>query len=205
MLMNTYRPQKVPAQQSGFLLIEILVSLVIIAFGLLALASFVTRATTLSADTAQRARAGALLADMTGRIRANKTNAAEYVDLIAAGTTLGSGTQLNTSATPPVAVNCNTATRSLRDLCEWDALLRGGNESGTAAAGLGYRGCIERVGVPTDNTYLVTVAWGSMTPNAAGQGPTSTCGAGVFDATAGEDLYRRVLQSTLRIPTLDGV
>ena len=72
-------------RQRGFSMIEILISLVITAFGLLGLAGFASKATALSLDATQRARAAAFLADMSARIANDKTNAADYVDGVVHG------------------------------------------------------------------------------------------------------------------------
>ncbi len=60
----------------GFTMIEILVTLVVTAVGMLGLAGFVVRATTLSTDSIQRARAAVLVNDMAARISNGKAIAA---------------------------------------------------------------------------------------------------------------------------------
>jgi len=93
------------AKQRGFSMIEILVTLLITAFGLLGLAGFTTRATALSIDATQRARAAAMLNDMAGRIENNKANAAAYVSAAVQGAAVQDCTAV--------------AAGPLRDLCEW--------------------------------------------------------------------------------------
>lgn len=178
-----------PAAQRGFLLIEILVSLVIIAFGLLALAGFVTKATALAVDTTQRTRASALLSDMAGRMLTNKILATSGNYVIATQPATGYGSPNATSAVCPGVGLAGV------DLCGWHNLLLGTNDAqvdGNAAA-LGYRGCITRD--PVAPIFTLTVAWGGTTP---GEVPNDTCGAGQF----GTDTYRRVLRTTVRIPSL---
>lgn len=178
-----------PATQRGFLLIEILVSLVIIAFGLLALAGFVTKATALAADSTQRTRASSLLSDMSGRLLTNKKLATDGSYIIATQPATGYGTP---SATGTV---CPGAGVAGVDLCRWHQLLLGANDAqaGGNAAALGYRGCITRDAVAP--IFTITVAWGGTTP---GEVPNDNCGAGEF----GADTYRRVLRTTVRIPSL---
>src|SRR4051812_3877316 len=116
--------------QSGFSMIEILITLLITAFGLLGLAGFATKATGLSVDATQRARASAFLSDMTGRIENNKANASAYVT----GVVKGAAVQ-----------NCGAvAAGAPRDLCEWGNLMAGANDAqaGGNSAFLGYRGCV---------------------------------------------------------------
>ena len=163
----------------GFTLIEILVTLVITAVGMLGLAGFVVRATTLSADSVQRGRATVFLNDMAGRLTNDKANAANYV-----------GNQLHGAA----VANCNGLTGAALQLCQWNNLLAGTNDGGSGAAFLGYRGCItqENAGQPV---YTITVTWGSMN---AGTPPADQCGAGVF----GDDSRRRVLRMQVRVANL---
>lgn len=178
-----------PSKQQGFLLIEILVSLVIIAFGLLALAGFVTKATALAADSTQRTRASSLLSDMSGRLIANKVLAINGNYVVATQPATGYGTPSATSTVCPGAGVAGV------DLCRWHQLLLGANDAqadGNAAA-LGYRGCITRNAVAP--IFTITVAWGGTT---VGEVPNDNCGKDQF----GIDTYRRVLRTTVRIPSL---
>lgn len=178
-----------PATQRGFLLIEILVSLVIIAFGLLALAGFVTKATALAADSTQRTRASALLSDMSGRIVTNKKQAKDGAYVVATQPATGYGTPSATAAVCPGVGVAGV------DLCRWHQLLLGANDAqaGGNAAALGYRGCIVRD--PVAPVFTITVAWGGTTP---GEIPNDSCGKDQF----GSDAHRRVLRTTVRIPSL---
>ena len=166
------------AAQCGFSMIEILISLLITAFGLLALASFATKATALSVDATQRARAAALLADMASRIENNKVNAAAYVTAAVGGA---------------VQVCAGAVASPARDICEWNNLLAGTNDGGTGAAFLGYRGCVTQLGL--NPVFVVTVAWGSLAP---GIPSADLCAQGVF----GDDSLRRTVRSQVRIATL---
>jgi type IV pilus assembly protein PilV len=167
---------------TGFTMIEVLVTLVITAFGLLGLAGFVVRASTLSTDTIQRARAAVLVNDMASRINNSKAIAADFV---IAPELLGASPR-DCLVLPPAG--------AARQLCEWNNLLAGSNDGGSGAAFLGYRGCVTR---PTaDPLFVVTVTWGSLT---AGVPPTDLCGAGVFGA---DNSLRRVLRLQVRVATL---
>jgi type IV pilus assembly protein PilV len=162
----------------GFSLIEILITLVITAFGLLGLAAFASKATALSVDATQRARASALLNDMAGRVSNNKVNAAAYLT-----GALGAG-----------SADCSALNGAALDLCQWNNLLAGDNDAraGGNAAFLGYRGCITQ---PEVNVYVITVAWGSLTP---GIPPADGCAANAF----GDDSLRRVIRAQVRRATL---
>lgn len=167
--------------QRGFSLIEILVALVITAFGLLGLAGFVTKATAMTSDAAQRARAVTLMNDMAGRIASNKGIAATYPVNVALG---------------EAVANCGALTGAALDRCQWNNLLVGTQDasSGTSSAFLGFRGCITRLNA-TDPVYVVTVAWGSLTP---GVPPVDTCAQGAF----GDDANRRVIRTQVHVPDL---
>jgi type IV pilus assembly protein PilV len=183
LLMKRHPRSRGAAPERGASMIEILITLVITAFGLLGLATFATKATALSVDATQRARAAALLNDMAARIGNNKANAAAYV----------------TGAVQGAAVinNCGAvAVGPARDLCEWNNLLAGANDAqaGGNAGFLGYRGCVTQ----PDNlnpVFVVTVAWGSLTP---GIPSADLCAEGVF----GDDAQRRTIRSQVRVATL---
>lgn len=166
-------------------MIEILISLVITAFGLLGLAAFAAKSTQLGVDATQRARAAALLNDMASRVANNKPNAGLYVD----GTVHGAAVQA-------CAAGASAAQVVARDLCEWGNLLAGANDAaGSAnAAFLGYRGCVTQPNA-LEPVFVVTVAWGSLTP---GIPPADMCAQNAF----GNDAQRRIIRSQVRVATL---
>jgi type IV pilus assembly protein PilV len=172
----------------GTSLIEVLVTLVIVAFGLLGLAGFISKSTTLTTDTSQRARAVSLVDDMTSRITANRANAADYVSAIStySGTIAGGASVDCSSIASP--------TRAKTDVCEWNNLLYGTNDGGSGASALGYRGCISQVPGNNPASYEVIVAWGTAS---SGYPPANTCGQSVFG-----DTYRRTLRMQVRVACL---
>jgi len=173
------RPCLFSPPQRGTSMIEVLVTLVVVAFGLLGLANFVMRANASGVESNQRARALALVTDMSERIKNNRTAAAAY-----AGNTVHGAEQRD----------CNgTAAGPARDLCEWNNLLAGSNDAiqGQTDQALGFRGCVVQQ-FATPPLYIVTVAWGSITP---GPAPSDPCASGSF----GDDSYRRVVRSNVRI------
>lgn len=179
----TRRCRRMAGGQAGATLLEILVTIVITAFGLLGLAGFITRSAAMTVESNQRARAGALLEDMENRIRNNKANAANYVSATAHGAAVR---------------NCaGEAAGDARDLCEWNNLLAGANDALTVDDGLtklGFRGCVTRPAAPVP-VYVITVAWGSSiraTP------PADPCGANSF----GDDGFRRIIRTQVRVPNL---
>ena len=176
--------------QAGASMIEVLVTMVIIAFGLLGMAGLQMRMQTSEMESYQRSQALLLLNDMANRIAANRNNAGLYV----------TPTPLGTDMTCPTT----TATTVQQDLSQWCAALQGAAEvSGTASVGamVGGRGCVQNL----SGDYMVTVVWQGFTPISAP--PASvTCGANAFNGATGStcvnDLCRRAVTTLVRIATL---
>lgn len=184
---------KARRRQRGSSMIEVLVTLVIVSFGLLGLAGLQTRLQTSEMESYQRSQALLLLSDMANRIATNRNNAATY----------------ETTATSPLGagMTCPTAVATIvqRDLREWCNALQGAGETTGAGATkigamIGGRGCVESVGVD----YRITVAWQGITPLSAP--PTAVaCGANSYDTTGSScvnDRCRRTVTTLVRIATL---
>ena len=178
-------------RQHGSSMIEVLVTLVIVSFGLLGLVGLQSRLQTSEMESYQRSQALLLLNDMANRIATNRNNALSYVT----SSPLGAGMTCSSS----------TSTAVQRDLTEWCNALQGAAEttnSGSTKVGamIGGRGCVESAG--TD--YLVTVAWQGLTPLSAP--PTSVaCGINSYNGASGScinDLCRRTVTTLVRIATL---
>jgi type IV pilus assembly protein PilV len=180
--------------QRGTSMVEVLVTLVVIAFGLLGMAGLQMRLQVSEVESYQRSQALLLLNDMASRIATNRTAATAGAYAVAAASPLGAGT------TCPGG----TSTQAQRDLREWCQALQGAGEvlgSNNAGAMIGGRGCVENVG----GDIMVTVAWQGMTPISAP--PTSIqCGEGEYDGAAGspcaDDRCRRTVTTLVRIATL---
>jgi len=178
-------------RNSGFSLIEILVTIVIIAFGLLGLAGLQVKIQGAEMEAYQRGQALLLLTDMVERINANRVNAAGYVSADSFGTGDGQPASCTALAAGPA-----------RDGCEWSNALKGsGEKSGTASIGamIGARGCITQVqapnaaaGVCTPGVYEVQVAWQGLHDTVA---PSKTCGQGLY----GSETLRRVVATRLTV------
>lgn len=176
-------------------LIEVLVTLVILAFGLLGLVGLQTRLQSSEMESYQRSQALLLLNDMANRIAVNRANAAAYATAAPLTGPLGAG------MTCPTA----TTTRVQSDTVEWCNALQGAGEvTGSTKVGamIGGRGCIEDL---TGGEYMVTVAWQGLTPLSAP--PTSVaCGSGSYngatDSPCVNDLCRRTVTTVVRIATL---
>ena len=174
---------------AGFSMIEVLITIVILMFGLLALAGLQGRAVAAQMESYQRSQALILLKDMADRISSNRKNAASYVT--AAGAALGTG------ATCPVS---STSTVS-KDINEWcNALLGAAEAQGTSKIGamIGARGCITQVVAPATGVasqYLVAVAWQGLNSTAT---PTITCGQNQY----GNESLRRLVAIPVNIADL---
>jgi type IV pilus assembly protein PilV len=179
--------------QRGSTMIEVLVTIVVLAIGLLGLAGLQSRLQVSEMEAYQRSQALLLLDDMASRIATNRNFAASYTAVAPVGTPLGAG------MTCPTA----TTTRVQSDAKEWCDALQGAAEvtSGSAKVGalVGGRGCVESIG---SGEYMVTVAWQGLIPISAP--PASVlCGKDSYDGTGCTgDQCRRVVTTLVRVATL---
>jgi type IV pilus assembly protein PilV len=172
-------------------MIEVLVSMVIIAIGLLGLAGAQLQAQQAELDAYRRAQALVLLQDIANRVRANHSTARCYET----DGFIGQGSD-------PVACSGwgTSDTRQLadEDLTAWNDLLEGRADtlaSGAAVGSMpGARGCIAYdVGA---EEYTLTVAWQGQSETVV---PSNACASGAY----GPDARRRTVSRTLAIPELD--
>ena len=188
--MVIMRPSK--TEQRGVALLEVLITMVILAIGLLGLAGLQMRLQASEMESYQRAQALILLNDMASRIATNRNAAASYVTT----DPLGAG------------MDCPTATSTQQeiDVSEWCGALQGAAETtGTTSVGamIGGRGCVESIG---GSQYMVTVTWQGLVPISAP--PESVaCGQGEYDSSETgadciNDLCRRAITTIVSIATL---
>ncbi len=193
----------------GFTLIEVLVTLVILMFGLLGIAGLMARGQKASFEAYQRQAALAVANDMVERIRLNPAQIAVYAAGAALGTPAGGGTQYSNLLSGALSPNCGAAACTAAqlaayDVALWDGLLQGYGERQTGGALVGgivaAAGCIETVapaacpaapapvGTVRNWNTLVSVAWQGNEVTVAPT--TSTCGN---DGRYGVDTQRRVV------------
>lgn len=202
-LNNTWTPAA--SRSGGFTLIEALVTIVILAIGLLGLAKLQASTPQFAMESYQRAQAMILLQDMVNRINANRKSAACYAitNDLSSGTPF-LGTEGNGYAGTP---SCNIGTtvqqnNAVRDLMEWDQLLRGAAETSSdgsnAGAMIGARGCIAYDAA--NAVYVVTVVWQGLMQTAE---PSTglTCAKGLYGSD--DESQRRAVSALIRIATLD--
>jgi type IV pilus assembly protein PilV len=189
-------PLTVPGQR-GTSMIEVLVTIVILMFGLLGLVGLQTKLQVSEMEAYQRAQALILLEDMANRIASNRNFAATYVT--GADNPLGAGMTCPTPA--------GSATRQEKDAAEWCNVLQGAAETTDAGANklgamIGGRGCVESL---SGNEYLVTVTWQGLGPISVPPASVA-CGKDLYDGASGtpcaNDLCRRTLTTIVRIATL---
>jgi len=174
-------------RERGATLIEVLITIVILTFGLLGVAGLQVRMQLAQAESYHRSHAVLLMQDIVDRVNANRNNALNYVT----GAALGTGNAVQ---------DCTGLTGAALDLCEWNNALLGSAEStagGQNAGGMiGARGCIANVVATMPREFVVAVTWQGLMPTAA---PASTtCGQGLY----GNEQTRRVLVARVTIGCL---
>ena len=174
-------------RERGVVMLEALITIVILAFGILGLAGLQAKMQAAEMESYQRSQALVLLDDMAHRLSANRANAATYV----------TGTPVGTGDGEPA--DCSgLAVGQPRDQCEWSNALKGAAEQ-IAGASVGSmidgRGCIEAAGVDPPS-YRIMVAWQGLTPTAV---PGFACGQGSY---GGDDALRRVVAKVVTVATL---
>jgi type IV pilus assembly protein PilV len=167
----------------GFTMIEVLIALVVLAFGMLALARAMAAASLDELESYQRSQAMVIAQEMVERINANRKEALLYV---------------GDYQVPSVAADCALEVTILaRDQCEFRNRLMGADtldNKRAMGAPMAARACITET-APGSNAYLVAIAWQGMKSTAA---PDSACGENAFD----REENRRVFSTVLRIATL---
>ena len=174
---------KTGVSSRGFTLIEVLICLVILAFGMLSLARAMANATLDELESFQRSQAMVIAQEMIERMNANRKEAIQYV---------------GDYTVPSVASDCALeATIVARDQCEFRNKLRGVDTlDGAKAIGapIAARGCIIET-APGSNMYVVAIAWQGLKSTGA---PDSACGENAFD----QEEHRRVFSTVVRMATL---
>jgi type IV pilus assembly protein PilV len=180
----------------GFSLLEVLITMIILAVGLLGLAGLQARAHNAEAESYSRAQAIILSNDMVDRIAANRVQAKLAAASVYNTTTVqGTGHADVDCSTLPSTSAAEIATK---DLCEWDMAIKGATRtSGSSKIGSlnQGRGCIALVTTPIQG-FVVTVAW-------AGREGFGTTPSDRTCASAAIPTSRRLVSVTVPFADLD--
>ncbi len=166
-------------KQFGFTLIEVLVTLLITAIGLLGLASLQIQTMNDQFESIQRSQVTGLIEELAARIRTNPS------DVKAGSYTAGSDYG-------QAAIDCaSKVAGAALDLCEWNNAILGAGvvttDGSNVAAPVGALGCIYSVASSGSVwTIRVAIAWQGFSKSLA---PILDCGANQY----GEEAYRRAV------------
>lgn len=196
-------------KQTGFSLLEVLITMVILAVGLLGLAGLQARAINAETESFSRSQAMMLANELADRMGANlaevKTSTSAstgYNQQDGSGTKVVFGTAYAndcvsvTNNTPVLQAQCCAGKTSIaaRDLCEWDLALKGIGESagGGKIGGMsGARACVFQA---TASEFEIDVVWQARDIGVIGSG--NACGQSAIT------VRRSGVSRTLRVADL---
>lgn len=174
------RSARTGTRESGFTLIEILVTILLLALGLLGVIGMQTRASAAEFESYQRGQALSLARDMQARLLSSRGILAGYlhpsVSSADGSVYLGNGTGASTFVDS--AGNCiapiagNAVSEAQYQACSWGRDLQGvAEKEGANAVGamVGARGCIIQMNPPQLNALAdlyVVVVWQGIGPRA---------------------------------------
>lgn len=166
--------------QSGFGLIEVLITLLVFSVGVLAVAGLQTISKKNNFDALQRTTAANLANAIVSSMRANPDALANY--LVPTDTPLGSN---GTPTAPEVDCyqsDCSPADLAAFDLYQWELALNGSSETVQASGSTVTSGglanpsaCITGPAGGGAGFYEIVIAWRGITPLSTDEG--NTCGS----------------------------
>jgi type IV pilus assembly protein PilV len=174
-----------PIAERGVTLIEILVTILILAFGLMGLAGMQAKVQTTQSESYQRAQAVLLVQGMANRISANRLNATSYLTVNALGT----------GDSQPAS--CAALIGSAQDQCEWSHEIQGAAEKqGTSSIGamVAARGCVDQIAA-NPSVFRITVTWQGLSDLTT---PSLGCGQGLYP----RETLRRAISSYVTVANL---
>lgn len=167
------------ATRQGFSLLEVLIAMVILAFGILGAVGLQLVSKRNTVDSDQRSIAAYQAYQLVERMRANTSQVtlATYTSQ----PTLGRGTMGSSPVVNCEADVCTPAQLALYDLWGWEQALDGAQETladGTNVGGLiNPTACISGPGAGAPGIYTVTIAWRGTA--SLPQGDPAACGMGL--------------------------
>lgn len=203
-LNNRHTPGRRP-RQTGFSMLEVMISVFVVAIGLLGIAALQFMSKRSNFEAVQRTTATLLATDIIERLRANPTKLLDYAgDASTPIAPLGGPTATRTQpATLCHASACTPFALSQYDLWEWETALNGLSEeidnNGIGTGGLvaptaciitdAAAGVVDRSG-----KYTVAIAWRGATQMADPAINLCGQGSGKYNGEDGSaDTHRRVL------------
>ncbi len=191
--------------QAGFTLLEILITIIVIAIGLLGLFGLQAKAQKAEIESYGRTQALVLIQDIADRMNANRADA--FSQAYVTASPVGGGGKL---------VDCAGKTGADLDLCEWGNLLRGvaetsaGNACSTASGAgcvgaiLSASGCISYDATTelADSTGAVQAGTGVYTIGVVWQGLSKTVIPTAQQTCVTTLSAERMVTATLRIGAL---
>ena len=173
--------------QAGISLLEVMITIVIMAFGLLGLAGLQMKTRSIEMESYQRAQAMVILNGMASQFQMSRGSATNYVK---AGTIGGT------------VKDCSAEEGANYDICQWGNALSGAAEAsgGTnLGAMMGAKACVVEIsppdaskGICAPGVYELTVTWQGLFKTSA---PNNACAKGTY----GDDALRRAI--SLRVAT----
>lgn len=178
------------SSSAGSALLEVLITIVILAFGLLGIAGLQARIYVMEFEAYQRAQAVVMLNDIADRVASNRDAAAAYVTASPLG---GSG----------ALADCSALTDTARDACELGNLLKGaGEKQGSAGVGAmnAAQACITEFTATATKAFnrcqtgvQIDIVWRGRSPTIV---PAATCGTtGGTPAYSTTNAYRRAVST----------
>lgn len=146
-IISSTAPKKVISKQGGVTLIEVLVSITLMSFALLGMASLQAQSMALQTSATTRGNVAVLIADISDRMRSNLSESPGY-DTTVVTPTFAISANWSGQVTPPTTPStdckttaCNAAARATYDLATWrikvrnelpqgSALISGGQQAG---------------------------------------------------------------------------
>ena len=188
-----------PKPQSGYLLIEVLVSMIIILLGLVGIAKLQHVAKIAHAQAVQRTIASNLASNLIERIRSNPAGIGTYFPSDATRELNGSTSYIGppcTSGSP-----CAPVELAAYDIWEWEQSLTGALETVSTASTGGLVNpvvCLKREAGGGNGIYHMAIVWHGHSKlqyqTIAANANASTCGTtdSAYDDSGNDNVYRRV-------------
>ena len=180
------RADRAAGAESGAAMLEVLVTVVIVATGLLGVAGLQARMHSAEMEGYQRTQATILLQSLADQLSTRRRDALSYVT----AEPLGAGRPVQ---------DCSAEQGPARDLCEWNNRLLGAAEATggqNVGAMIGARGCVTNLEPAMPRKFMVAVVWQGLAPTAAPA--ATTCGRGLY----GDDRMRRAIVEYVTIGCL---